>query len=95
MLKTPRPAVYLNLFNDNIAEKITIYTSADQVQKIEITPTNQIYSYGRLSGSVYLSPATFATRSGAAEVYVPLEAPEGGLVYGFRIDWGAGGIVDS
>ena len=95
MLKTPRPEVYLNLFNDNIAEKITIYTSSDQVQKIEITPTNQIYSHGRVSGTVFLSPATFATRSGADQVYVPLEAPEGGLVYGFRIDWGAGGIVNS
>jgi hypothetical protein len=95
MLKTPRPEVYLNLFNDNIAEKITIYTSADQVQKTELTPTSQIYSYGRVSGTVFLSPATFATRSGADQVYVPLEAPEGGLVYGFRIDWGAGGIVNS
>jgi hypothetical protein len=95
MLKTPRPEVYLNLFNDNIAEKITIYTSADQVQKTELTPTNQIYSYGRISGTVFLSPATYATRSGADQVYVSLEAPEGGLVYGFRIDWGAGGIVNS
>jgi hypothetical protein len=95
MLKTPRPEVYLNLFNDNIAEKITIYTSADQIQKTELTPTSQIYSHGRVSGTVFLSPATFATRSGADQVYVPLEAPEGGLVYGFRIDWGAGGIVNS
>jgi hypothetical protein len=95
MLKTPRPEIYLNLFNDNIADKITIFTSADQVQKIEITPTNQIYSRGRVSGTVFLSPATYATRSGADQVYVPLEAPEGGLVYGFRIDWGAGGIVNS
>ncbi len=90
---SPANSISFTFANDNTAESVTVYTSADLSTSVIYTPTNVIPS-AWTNQPASPTPATRATRRGGP-VTATISVPAGSLIYGLRIDWGAGGVIST
>ena len=93
VFNSPANSISFTFANDNTADSVTVYTSADLSTSVIYTPTNVIPS-AWTDQPTFPTPATRATHRGGP-VTATISVPAGSLIYGLRIDWGAGGVLST